>query len=299
MAIRIAHFSDIHLTAPNSRLQARDWVSKRAIGWMNVRFGRGKHFRHATQITAALANELRARGCDQIVFSGDATVLGLPTEFELVKETLRLDEAVPRAMAVPGNHDYYVRQSVKRHLFEAVFSDWQHGERVEKSTYPFVQRLGGLWLIAVNSACPNLAFWDARGRVGKPQRLRLKSLCENLPPGPRVVVTHYPLRLVDGRPETRWRRMRDDVQMLDLARQLNIKLWLHGHRHGFYHFGPNAELPFHQFCAGSTTQEEKWGYNEYTFADGTMRCHRRDWSVDDAQFVDGETVTIDFAIPAE
>ena len=42
MSLRIAHFSDIHVTADPRRIAWRDLLSKRAVGWLNLRLG-GRH----------------------------------------------------------------------------------------------------------------------------------------------------------------------------------------------------------------------------------------------------------------
>ena len=77
--VRLAHFSDIHLTARPLGWRVRDAFNKRPTGWVNVKvLGRGHRFRHANDVTAALRREFAGRGFDQLVFSGDATTLGFP-----------------------------------------------------------------------------------------------------------------------------------------------------------------------------------------------------------------------------
>src|SRR4051812_2713306 len=111
MALRLAHFSDIHLTAKPLRLAARDWFGKRATGWLNARVGRGKHFRDASQVAGIMAGAIRAHGYDHVIFSGDATTMGLRSEFEEVERVLRPRDGWPPALAVPGNHDYYTHRA--------------------------------------------------------------------------------------------------------------------------------------------------------------------------------------------
>jgi 3',5'-cyclic AMP phosphodiesterase CpdA len=296
MAIRLAHFSDIHLTARPLRLGALDWFGKRATGWLNVRLGRGKHFLDASTVAAVMAAEIRAGGYDHVIFSGDATTLGLSLEFDEIRRVLCPDDGWPPAIAVPGNHDYYVGQSVRRRVFETVFRGWQQGERIDEHIYPFAQKVGPLWLIGVNSATPNLAVWDSRGRVGRGQRERLVALLKRLPPGPRIIVTHYPLRLEDGRPETRWRRLRDARKVLDIAKAADVRLWVHGHRHGNYFRESEPAVPFPLICAGSATQTGRWSYNTYTFVDGKLYGRRRVWEPNEGKFVDGAHFDLGFPL---
>src|SRR6185295_14897558 len=106
MSLRLAHFSDIHLSVRPLRLGALDWFSKRATGWINERVGRGKHFSNSSVIAAVLAAEIRSRNYDHVVFSGDCTTIGLRSEFAEVERVLSPGEGWPPAVAVPGNHDY-------------------------------------------------------------------------------------------------------------------------------------------------------------------------------------------------
>jgi 3',5'-cyclic AMP phosphodiesterase CpdA len=296
MTLRLAQFSDIHLTATPLRLAARDWLGKRATGWFNARLRRGKHFIVSATIAKTLAHDLRTRGYDHVIFSGDATNLGLRAEFEEVDRVLRPADGYPPALAIPGNHDYYTRRAATAGEFERVFAPWQQGERIDGHMYPFVQKVGPLWLIAVNSADANLAMWDSRGRVGVPQLDRLRELFARLPSGPRIMVTHYPLCLADGRQEARWRRLRDAFHLRELAASAGVRLWLHGHRHVHYFRHADASLPFPVVCAGSATQSHRWSYNEYTFADGLMHGRRRVWHPEAGGFVDGDGFEIPFAL---
>lgn len=296
MSLILAHFSDIHLTARPLRLAFGDWFGKRATGWLNARLGRGRHFLDASTLARVLAADLKGRGHDHVIFSGDATTLGLRIEYEEVERVLRPDDGWPPALAVPGNHDYYTRRASRTGEFERVFAAWQHGVRLEGHTYPFAQKVGPLWLVAVNSADANMMLWDSRGRVGVPQLERLRELLTRLPPGPRVMVTHYPLCLATGEQEKRWRRLRDAYHLRELAAGAGVRLWLHGHRHVSYFRHADASLPFPVICAGSATQASKWSYNEYTFASGLLHIRRRVWSPQAGAFADGEVFEMPFML---
>src|SRR4051812_2671647 len=80
--IRLAHFSDVHVTARPLDWTRADWFNKRLPGWFNLRcLGRGRRFARTDEVLAALAADLRARRPDHVVFSGDATALGFEAEF--------------------------------------------------------------------------------------------------------------------------------------------------------------------------------------------------------------------------
>src|SRR5580704_5232010 len=91
LPVRLAHFSDIHLTAKPLGWRLRDLLTKRTTGWMNLRMGRGRHFRHADRIVRAMMNDIRERGGKHIVFSGDATALGFESEFASAARCLDLN----------------------------------------------------------------------------------------------------------------------------------------------------------------------------------------------------------------
>jgi 3',5'-cyclic AMP phosphodiesterase CpdA len=290
MPTRIAHFSDLHLTALPLKLNLLDWFGKRTVGWLNSRIGRGHTFRDANEISRRLLAELPERSIDHILFTGDATQLGLPTEFDVVRDLFRDTFQRFPGTAMPGNHDHYTRRSVWGNLFEDTFADWQAGERVSIDTYPYARRVGPLWLIAINSSRPNASPWDSRGEVGRPQRKRLVALLEQLSPGPRILVTHYPVCLADGHSEKRWRKLRDAHQVAEIARTGNIKLWCHGHRHVSYIRPADERFPFAISCAGSATQFQRWSYCEYSFEDTKVDIQRRTWSPERKQFEDAERV---------
>jgi 3',5'-cyclic AMP phosphodiesterase CpdA len=263
--IRLAHFSDIHLTAARPGWRVRDAFNKRTSGWVNLTvLGRAKSFRQANDVTAALRNEFATRGFDHLVFSGDATALGFPNEMlEAAKRLGVGDPLLPPGVAVPGNHDVYVGRSARLRFFEEAFAPWMVGERVGPQDYPFARRVGHAWLIALNSSTPNLLLWDASGRVGHSQLARFRELCARLGDGPRIVVSHYPILMENHLPEPRWHRLRDWTAVRDAAAECGVKLWLHGHRHKWYVLPRAGNLPFATVCTGSTTQARRWGYHDY------------------------------------
>lgn len=277
MTLRIAHFSDIHLTSRRLGWEARDLVSKRVTGWFNVKMlGRGKHFRHAPAVVLALVEELRHRTFDALAFSGDATGMGFSSEFAIASEALAVaDPTWPPAVAVPGNHDYYTRRAVRHHQFENHFAHWQVGERIDDHRYPFARRVGDLWLVAVNSSTVNRGLLDASGEIGSDQLARLKKLCDRLEAGRRILVTHYPLRNSRGLVEHRAHRLRDHVAALKTAIDCKVSLWLHGHIHRPFVLSKSSQIPFPIACVGSSTMNDHWAYHDYSITPTHVEGIRR------------------------
>lgn len=243
---------------------------------MNLKLRRAHQFREARTIVAAMMDDIRQRGCDRVVFSGDATTMGFESEYTVAAQEIRFD--LP-GIAVPGNHDYYVRRAADAGLFERYFAPWQQGERIGTAVYPFAQRVGHCWLIGVNSSRSNFLFWDARGGVDDGEAERLQELLKTLSPGPRILVTHYPLFLAGGEPEHYWRWMRGWQAFQRIVAEGGVSLWLHGHRHTGYVLQPKPpEQPFAIVCAGSATQLDRWSFNEYRIDGLELRMNRRTWS---------------------
>jgi 3',5'-cyclic AMP phosphodiesterase CpdA len=286
--VRLAHFSDIHVTATRLGWRPRDLLGKRFTGWFNLNWlGRGRHFLSTEAVVTALVGELRRAPPDRVVFSGDATALGFEAEFARAAHLLGLTEPNPLpGLAVPGNHDHYVRGTVRAGWFEHHFAPWLEGERVDGATYPFAQRAGHLWLVAVNTSAPNWLPWDATGRAGPQQLARLEALLRQLPAGPRILVTHYPVCGDQGQAETRTHSLRDLARLVEVAARGGVGLWLHGHRHAAYHHPTSSLAPFPVVCAGSATHKGLWSYKQYTVTGRHLVARRRTYDPDLGAFRD-------------
>jgi 3',5'-cyclic AMP phosphodiesterase CpdA len=292
--IRLAHLSDVHVTTAKLDWRLRDWFSKRYPGWINYRWlGRRFRFRRADEVLRVLVDELRRGRFDRLIFSGDATAMGFESEFRHAAELLHVgDPSLPGGLAVPGNHDYYTRSVAASGLFERYFQPWLDGQRVDGSDYPFAQRVGHVWLIAVNSCTGNRWPWDAAGSAGLEQRRRLAVLLKSLASGPRILVTHYPVCLATGAEEPRTHNLRDLHELVRVAAEGGVCLWLHGHRHGPYYLPQPSIAPFPVVCAGSATQNGHWSYGAYTIDGLTFHAQRRVFSPNRYQFEDGPAFSL-------
>jgi 3',5'-cyclic AMP phosphodiesterase CpdA len=296
--VRLAHFSDIHVSARPLGWRAGDLLGKRVTGWMNLHWlGRGRRFARADEVVKAMMAELRQSPPDRVVFSGDATALGFEAELARAAALLGLTGADPLpGLAVPGNHDYYVPRAARAGDFERYFAPWLAGERVDESVYPFAQRVGPLWLVAVNTSVPHRLPFDASGRAGPEQLARLERLLERLSPGPRVLVTHYPICHDSGRSERRSHGLRDLTRLVDVAARGGICLWLHGHRHGPYFHANPGQAPFPVICAGSATQRGCWSYQLYTIEGSRFTAQRRQFDPRQGAFRDAGEFALELPV---
>ena len=291
--IRLAHFSDVHLSAPRCGWKPRDWFSKRFTSWLNHRVGgRAARFALADEIVTRLMDELPRRGIDHAVFSGDATALGFEAEIRRAAEMLRVERPAFPALAIPGNHDYCTRAAAASGHFERYFAPWQQGRRIGEHRYPFAQQVGPVWLIAVNAATGNRLPWDAGGSVDAEQLDRLKRLLDSLEPGVKILVLHFPICLSNGRREPFYHGLRNLEPLLRVAQAGGVRLWLHGHRHSPYYLEHPLSAPFPVICAGTATQRGIWSYGEYTIMGTTLQAVRRAFQPATRAFGDVETFSL-------
>ncbi len=294
MALNLVHFGDVHFPGVLRGWDARDIFSKKLVGLVNVKLlGRGRSFRHANAIVEAMLTDIRLSPPDAMIFSGDATMLALPLEFDNAAARLGVrDPELPPGFAVPGNHDYYTLRSGRSGDFERAFAPWQRGEHLAGQLYPFAHRVGHVWLIGVNSAHQRHGL-GASGKIGSAQLNRLRTLCAGLAPGLRLLVTHYPLRNARGELEGASHRLLDHAAALTAARDCGIALWLHGHIHKPFVLTPTAAIPFPIICCGSATQTHHRVYNRYRIEGSKLRMTRREYDPDTGAFRDGERVELE------
>lgn len=301
--LRLIHFSDIHVFQPGARWKTREYFSKRVTGYFNNRYlPRSKQFKQASHVLHRLVEEAYSRSPDLVIFSGDATTLGVEEEFAHAAELLKVGQpGTPPALAVPGNHDYYTVHGVKQGLFEKHFAPWQHGDRIDKEIYPFARRIGPLYIVAVNSCQWNWWSWDSTGRVGIDQLVRLEQLLtsEAAENSIKILVTHYPLALADGKPEKRQRRLRDLHDLLTVADKFNVQLWLHGHRHESYVVPSSPERSVSALCVGSGTMHDHWSFGEYLFDHNVMNLRQYTYQPSMSKFVMSQESSLTLALPAK
>lgn len=290
--VRLAHISDIHVTARPLGMCLGDWWTKRCAAWLNVHVGgRGSRFRNAERVLDVWRTEAPGRRFDRIIFSGDATTMGFPRELERAARMLGVSES-QSGLATPGNHDYCTRPAEGSGEFERTFAPWLAGERIDGHTYPFAQKVGDAWIVSVNSARGNFWFWDASGRIADDQLDRLRRLLKALSPGPRILVTHYPICLANGKSESYAHGLRNCEKAIGIAAEGGVKLWLHGHRHDFYWFAKPTQAPFAVICAGSGTQNKLWSYLEYDLNGSSLAARRRVFDERSNAFRDAESFTL-------
>lgn len=233
VSFKIAHLSDLHLSSP-ADVKIRDLLNKRALGYLSWRLRRRRE--HTPEVLDALLRDLRELTPDHIVITGDLTHIGLPSEFQQVRQWLETLGSPADVTVVPGNHDAYVRAS-----WEDTFALWtpymvsdpglQTGERQtpDRALFPSVRVREHAALIGVSSAHQSAPFF-ATGSLGTAQMDRLGDILDLTRRQGlfRILLIHHPpIAALVG-----WRkRLTDGAALRVLLARHGAEMILHGHAH--------------------------------------------------------------------
>jgi 3',5'-cyclic AMP phosphodiesterase CpdA len=281
--IRLAHYSDIHVTVPPLGQPASFLAGKRVMGALNYYFGgRRRHFEGVDGRIAALLADIDAQGVDHAICTGDVTQMSYAIEFERLGALFgdrRNDPA--RHTVIPGNHDRYTHGASEEHRFEKALG------AIAPDHYPFVKALGPrIDLVSLDVSRPN-AMLDSSGLCGAEQLEKLGAILADPARMDRLVIValHYGFFRRTGRPDNRMHGLRDADALLGLLRSCpQVQAVLHGHIHGAFEIPGVPRI----LNAGSATDlAHHPGYNIYAIdpEQRTIAVQRRLWQ--DGQFVDG------------
>lgn len=280
--MRILHFSDIHIGVGFRRVPLSRWLSKRALGGLNLLLGRQRYFLNARRKMEALADFRKEQQVDLVIFSGDYTALGLEREYLDARSAVEpLFEAPLGYVSVPGNHDLYVRDVIRKGRFERHFAETLQTDLPQfrlDGSWPQIRLLGtDVAVIAVNSSRPN-PLWRSSGRVSRKQLQGLREALQDPLLRDRFlfVVTHYAPCLADGEPDTRLHGLVNLDEFLEVCGEIDRGALLCGHVHRRFEARlPGFELPV--YCAGSTTMDGREGLWLFDVEEGRLRATPGRW----------------------
>jgi len=274
--VRLAHFSDVHVTtSPLSEGLGALW-GKRMAGSANYWLGgRRQHFHGSEQRLAALLDDVDARSIDHGLCTGDLTQMSFEAEFAGCARAFgpRL-EAPERWTVLPGNHDRYTPDAAER------FERWFGRLSAPEGRFPWVRRLAdGVVLVCIDVARP-VTLLDSSGLCGAEQRAALRDILQAQDSDAYVIVAlHYGLLREDGRPDRPHHGVRDHLELLRIFDdpETHVDLVVHGHLHRPF----VLERPGYRIaCAGSATDLAHGGsYQiiEVPADRSRVRLHRRAW----------------------
>lgn len=284
--LRLAHFSDLHVTVSPAREPAGQLLGKRLVGSINHYLGgRRRHFARAEHRIARLLEDVDAQGVAHALCTGDLTGMSYEPEFRACAALFGDRPGRPeRCTILPGNHDRYTRQAARERRFEHWFGS-DHGVG---GPYPLRKRLApGVTLVALDVACPTWLF-ASYGICGDRQLRALEDILSD--PALRgdfvVLALHHGPLVAAGRPPSRLSGIIDGPALLRVIDRPEARLdaVVHGHIHdAFWVRRPRPIL-----CAGSATDLSRTcGYNVYEI-DPERRAlflERRVWSAKADRFV--------------
>ena len=235
-AMRIAHFSDLHLLAL-AGVPLWRFFNKRLTGWANLLKRKSIH---RAAYVRAIAREVTRLGVDHVVITGDLTNLALESEFELAREVIEgeLGMAPSEVTVVPGNHDVYTRGARGSRRFERALAPYLVSDLPELAvdtaggSFPVVKLRGEVAVVGLSSAVPRLPF-VAAGEIGAAQLDALTRVLASPELTGRTVVlaVHHPPLNDWPRHKTYVEGLRDGAELIARLQAVPRGLILHGHLH--------------------------------------------------------------------
>lgn len=194
----IAHLSDLHLSPLPRAASAREYISKRAIGYLSWTFRRQKL--HDTSIAEVIIADIRKFAPDHVALTGDLINISLPGEYVAAAAWLERFGPPDWITVVPGNHDAYVHVPWLRGA--SLWSRYMIGDlRIEgahpgphlQTLFPFVRQRKNVALIGLSTAEPQ-SLRRAGGRLGERQLRDLAHALQLLRKRGffRIVLVHHP-----------------------------------------------------------------------------------------------------------
>lgn len=180
---KMLHITDIHFWS--IEFNPLLLLNKRFLGNANLIFKRRHHFHqeHADAfLNAALATNVK-----DILLGGDFTTTATEAEFYRAAEWLqRVQDQAENLSLVLGNHDVYTFESIRKQRFIKYLQP-----NLPIEGYPSCKTLpNGLSIVMAPTVCPN--FLSSRGLITENEIAKVAKLVLECPPGPLVVLAHYP-----------------------------------------------------------------------------------------------------------
>lgn len=267
--IRIAHLTDPHTTSL-AGVGVTQLLGKRLLGYLSWR--RKRQYRHTQQMLEATTAAALATQPDALVLTGDLLHIGLREEMRQIKSWLKaLAKQVP-VLLVPGNHDYYAKDSLK--LWHEELGDLHvFGEPVH-SAHEWPRRLAvGNNVAAVNvlglcSAYP-APLTKADGQLGDQQRQLLAqelTSASTEPVAHTLIALHHPAAAT----LSEQRKSLLDVDQLG-ALLAPASALVHGHLHENLEYAVNGVPCYCTASASSVHTSALASFRLLEFSDSGVR----------------------------
>lgn len=261
--MKIAHFSDCHITGPFKLTNFHSIFTKRLTGTFNVYTKRSHILKDAEKKLYATLKHIIQKHPDMVLFSGDISSLSLKSEFLRAREIIYNTISHEKLFLIPGNHDRYTFLTSKTDLFHRIFtSEYDY----LSYPYPKIRFLNnGTLLLSLNTARFNPLFFDASGFVKKSEILHAQTIIDKTPENRGILlIMHHSIYKKNENVDTYYHRIRNYQEILRFIKKNNIKAVLSGHIHKAYiHYDKYNQ--FTQYNPGPTllNNENNQGYFLY------------------------------------
>lgn len=182
--MKLALFSDIHI--PGS-FSVRIFFDKRICGFANSRFFRSRYRMECIPVAVSCILEEKP---DLILFAGDAVSCGNPPEYETALRYLApLVESKIPILFSPGNHDYYVGNTVCRNAFLNFYHELTGREWTPEPVVYETDELRFIVLDLTKATPP----WLSCGYLSERTADFVRRYAGNGDKRPVVLLTHFPI----------------------------------------------------------------------------------------------------------
>lgn len=223
--LRIAHLSDPHFS--HITFHPKQFLSKRWIGNLNLLLHRKKSYQ--TEHLWHLPELFKQLEVETAFITGDFSSTSLDEEFSDGRRfCFAFSERGIPLHVVPGNHDCYTKEAVRKSRFYAFFPP---GADLRKRRVERVLLGKGWWYIGLDCAVVSPPFCSY-GHFFKTTQDYLKEALLDIPANGKVIIgNHFPL-FTTNRPHHDLKRAKALQEILKAFPQ--VKLYLHGHDHTHY-----------------------------------------------------------------
>jgi predicted MPP superfamily phosphohydrolase len=280
---KVLHVSDVHLENGFRGVPFTAFLNKRMVGYANLVLRRRRAFADAEEKIEALAAFAEQQQVDLIVCTGDITALGTEPELAYARKVIEpLTRVSLGLFTVPGNHDLYLRDTVKAGWWDEHFGGLMRTEMPEYAVdgvWPQVWfPTDGLAVVGVNSARANPKPTHSSGRIMDEEIDALVQILDDVRLRDRftIIATHYAPRLASGRPDRPAHGLENADALLRASACASRGVILHGHIHWRYHVRV-PETPLSMCCAGSTTHAGREGLWLIEVGDGEVTATPGTW----------------------
>ena len=181
---RILHITDLHFWRIS--WSPRHLAVKRLLGMLNLHLRRRRIFDLSGR--GQMAETLAREGTPTILAGGDFSTTSMDEEFRQACAFLKTLESMDiKVYAIPGNHDVYTFTAARRRSFEHYLGAFMPGGKLPAR----VVLPGGTPVVFVPGVKPNVL--SSRGNLLPEDIAEAVRLVAESPPGPVLVVGHYPL----------------------------------------------------------------------------------------------------------